>query len=80
MTRLVTDFDFSPNSGDKWQIQVDDHTDRITRWILITIGIYTGLLVTLLNIFLLGSGKPIDRAVIRRELRPSVENTARQLK
>ena len=32
-------------------------SDRITRWILIAIGIYTGLLVTLLNIFLLGSGK-----------------------
>jgi hypothetical protein len=31
---------------------------------LIAIGVYTGLLVTLLNIFLLGSGKPIDRAVI----------------
>ena len=39
-------------------------TDRITRWILITIGVYTGLLVTLLNISLIGSGKPIDRAVI----------------
>lgn len=39
-------------------------TDRITRWILFAIGIYTGGLVTLLNIFLLGSGKPTDRAVI----------------
>ena len=39
-------------------------TDRTIRWILIAIGIYTGLLVTLLNLFLLGSGKPIDRAVI----------------
>jgi hypothetical protein len=39
-------------------------TDRITRWILTAIGVYTALLVTLLNIFLLGSGKPIDRAVI----------------
>ena len=39
-------------------------TDRITRWILTAIGVYTVLLVTLLNIFLLGSGKPIDRAVI----------------
>ena len=38
--------------------------DRITRWILIVIGIYTGVIVTLLNIFLFGSGKPIDRAVI----------------
>jgi len=38
--------------------------DRITRWILTVIGIYTGLLVTLLNVFLLGSGKPVDRAVI----------------
>ena len=50
-----TDADFPPfpRSG-----------DRITRWLLIAIGIYTGLLVTVLNIFLLGSGKPIDRAVI----------------
>jgi hypothetical protein len=38
--------------------------DRITRWLLVGIGVYTGLLVTLLNIFLLGSAKPIDRAVI----------------
>ncbi len=39
-------------------------TEHVTRWILIAIGIYTGLLVTLLNIFLLGSGKTIDRAII----------------
>jgi hypothetical protein len=39
-------------------------TDRITRWLLVAIGVYTGLLVTLLNFFLLGSGKPVDRAVI----------------
>lgn len=39
-------------------------TDRITRWILIAIGIYTCLLVSLLNVFLLGSGKVIDRAII----------------
>lgn len=38
--------------------------DRITRWILTAIGVYTALLVTLLNIFLLGSGKPVERAVI----------------
>ena len=39
-------------------------SDRITRWILIAIGVYTSLLVTLLNIFLLGSGKTIERAII----------------
>jgi hypothetical protein len=39
-------------------------TDRIIRWILTAIGVYTTLLVTLLNIFLLGSGKPVDRAII----------------
>jgi hypothetical protein len=38
--------------------------DRITRWLLIAIGIYSGLLVTLLNVFLLGSGKTNDRAII----------------
>jgi hypothetical protein len=39
-------------------------SDRITRWILVAIGIYTGLLVSLLNVFLLGSGKTKDRAII----------------
>lgn len=38
--------------------------DRITRWILTAIGIYSFGLVTLLNIFLLGSGKTKDRAII----------------
>jgi len=38
--------------------------DRITCWILTAIGVYTGLLITLLNIVLLGSDRPIDRAVI----------------
>ena len=38
--------------------------NRITRRLVIAIGIYSGLLVTLLNIFLLGSGKTIDRAII----------------
>ena len=32
-------------------------TDRITRWLLIAIGIYSGLLVTLLNVVVLSSGK-----------------------
>jgi hypothetical protein len=40
--------------------QPQQRTDRITRWLLIAIGIYSGLLVTLLNVFLLGSGKTID--------------------
>jgi hypothetical protein len=38
--------------------------DRITRWLLIAIGIYSFALVSLLNVFLLGSGKTIDRAII----------------
>ena len=32
-------------------------TDRITRWLLVGIGIYSGLLVTLLNVVVLSSGK-----------------------
>jgi hypothetical protein len=39
-------------------------TDRITRWLLIAIGIYSGLLVTLLNVFILASGKVNERAII----------------
>lgn len=39
-------------------------TDRVTRWLLMAIGVYSFALVTLLNIFLLGSGKTIDRAII----------------
>ncbi|MCU0980788.1 MAG: hypothetical protein MUF25_16685 [Pirellulaceae bacterium] len=38
-------------------------TDRITRWLLVGIGIYSGLLVTLLNGVVLSSGKTIDRAI-----------------
>ena len=55
-----------PNDSSKSQSVTPSapNTDRITRRILTAIGIYTGLLVTLLNVFLLGSGKPIDRAVI----------------
>ena len=39
-------------------------TDRITRRILIAIGIYSGLLVTLLNVVVLSSGKVHERAII----------------
>lgn len=38
-------------------------TDRITRWLLIAIAIYSGLLVTLLNAVVLSSGKIKDRAI-----------------
>jgi hypothetical protein len=38
-------------------------TDRITRWLLVGIGIYSGLLVTLLNVVVLPSGKVNDRAI-----------------
>lgn len=39
------------------------HTDRITRWLLIAIGIYSGLLVTLLKVVILSSGKVRERAI-----------------
>jgi len=39
-------------------------TDRITRWLLIAIGVYSCALVTLLNVILLGSGNTKDRAII----------------
>lgn len=39
-------------------------TDRITRWLLIAIGVYSFALVTLLNVVLLGSGSTKDRAII----------------
>jgi hypothetical protein len=38
--------------------------DRITKWLLVAIAVYTTLLVSLLNIFLLGSDKITDRATI----------------
>jgi hypothetical protein len=38
-------------------------TDRITRWLLIAIGIYSSLLVSLLNVFILSSGEVQDRAI-----------------
>lgn len=37
--------------------------DRITRWLLVAIGIYSALLVSLLNVFILSSGKVRDRAI-----------------
>jgi len=39
-------------------------TDRITRWLVIAIGIYSFALVTLLNVVILASGKVNDRAII----------------
>jgi hypothetical protein len=39
-------------------------TDRITRWLLIAIGVYSFALVTLLNVVILGSGSAKDRAII----------------
>ena len=61
-TTPISEPDDSPEA--RFVSPSSSHNDRITRWILTAIGIYTGLLVMLLNIFLLGSGKPIDRAVI----------------
>jgi len=44
-----------PNSESSKSLEAESvpqpRTDRITRWILTAIGVYTGLLVTLLNIF-----------------------------
>jgi hypothetical protein len=45
-------------------IQAPKHDDRFTRWLLIAIGIYSGLLVTLLNIHVLSSGATNERAII----------------
>lgn len=39
-------------------------TDRITRWLLIAIGIYSFALVSLLNAAILASGKVNERAII----------------
>ncbi len=39
-------------------------TDRITRWLLIAIGIYSFALVSLLNAVILASGKVNERAII----------------
>ena len=39
-------------------------TDRITRWLLIAIGIYSALLVSFLNLIILNSDKVNDRAII----------------
>jgi len=38
-------------------------TDRATRWLVIAIGIYSFLLVSLLNLVVLNSGKAKDRAI-----------------
>lgn len=38
--------------------------DRITRWLLVAIGLYSFGLVSLLNIFVLGSGTTRERAII----------------
>lgn len=39
-------------------------SDRVTRWLLTAIGVYSFGLVTLLNVFLLGSGTVNERAII----------------
>ena len=43
--------------------QASPKPDRMTRWLLIAIGIYSALLVSLLNVFILSSGKVKDRAI-----------------
>jgi hypothetical protein len=44
--------------------QSPPRTDRITRWLLIAIGIYSALLVSFLNLIILNSDKVKDRAII----------------
>lgn len=39
-------------------------TDRVTRWLLTVLGIYSALVVTLVNVILLSSGKTRERAII----------------
>lgn len=46
------------------EVQLQPHSDRITRWLLIAIGIYSGLLVALLNAFILSGGDINERAII----------------
>jgi hypothetical protein len=38
--------------------------DRVTRWLLIAVGVYSALLVGLLNLIVLASGSARDRAII----------------
>ncbi len=45
-------------------IQAPKHDDRFTGWLLIAIGIYSGLLVTLLSVHILSSGSTQERAII----------------
>ncbi len=44
--------------------QASPKPDRITRWLLIAIGIYSALLVGFLNVVILSHGKVKDRAII----------------
>jgi len=44
-------------------VQPTTTTDRITRWLLIAIGIYSAILVGFLNVVILSSGKAKDRAI-----------------
>jgi hypothetical protein len=43
--------------------QASSNPDRITRWLLVAIGIYSAFVVGLLNIVILSSGKVRDRAI-----------------
>jgi hypothetical protein len=53
---VTNEFDhkLEPENSPQPESVSQPQSDRITRWILTAIGIYTGLLVTLLNVFLLG--------------------------
>jgi len=59
MTEDRTSVETAPQSA-----KSGGRSERITRWLLIAIGIYSGLLVALLNVFILSSGKVKDRAIL----------------
>ena len=44
-------------------LSTDLVTDRITRWVLVAIGVYSAFVVGLLNLVVLNSGKVKDRAI-----------------
>jgi hypothetical protein len=76
LSRNFSRFSFSPGGNDRQTIsrcrtamtdttiQARVHGDRCTRWLLIAIGIYSGLLVSLLNVHILSSGSTQERAII----------------
>ena len=50
-------------STDSTQGEAPHTTDRVTRWLLVAVGVYSILLVGALNLIVLNSGKVKDRAI-----------------